>query len=1074
MKKTYSNTQKSLNKLNKTKSVKGKTGKAKQEEIRKQTAEAAKYLRIALIAALCAMIFYPPYFRGLYFEAEQLVFEMFAFAAFAAFWAYKLIKKDRLFIATPAEYASLGFVLAYFLSLLAAIALRQAAAEWLKYCAYFAVFLMLTELAGTQTGRTAAIWAIAVSGAGVALLGIDGAAGMKFASILNKIFATLGAKMDVIFDTFVGGRVHSTLQYPNSLAAYLAAIYFVCLGLAAASGRLWQKALACGVCFVSLAAFALTISRGAYLLLPVAAAIFLIALPKGTRIRSCAYALASVIPALPAVVKLSGYIGTAGGSARKIWPVVLAGILASALLGIAACKAGRFLEKFGWKVYAGALAVCVAIVAAGIIYASGVTAPLELANTGKEQGDKTTAEFKSISLKPGEYRLEYEAEASMAEDKPYAYLIVINSRNRGDILFNRSSTLATTSGKKTGGIEKGSLMFAVPDDSKIVDIHFINYFSGTSAVFHKAKVADAGTGKTVKDLKLKYKYLPNAVMSRLEDFLANKSLIQREVYYRDALKMIKERWLLGAGGGAWPLLYFSYQSFLYWSTQAHNYPLQVGVEAGAIGLIALLFLVVSIAVMFFAGRRAKPNGEGEDTKKVAGGIAGNSGCAGAESLGSAGAGITGGIMQAALLTSAAILFLHSLIDFDFSLMAVYLLFWELLAIWNAPYKAKLAAEHTMSAAHAHKGQNTGKHGGKALYIHPAAGIAIAAAFMSIPALFSTAQGFGEKAVEAVRADKLNAAIKHMETASALDPLKPEFRIDLGNLLISKENVTRSDIDKAVGQIKRAEALCGPNVELLPKIGAFYMSVGDVEKGLGYFDRAAALRPLRTLEWQQKVNAYAKVAMAHFRNNDSQKALEQVDRTLAIIGEATEANRRNLNPFIFTPETFKELERLKYIKDYFGKVVEIDISKIIFYNMPEIDIDKNDMPDQWSVGPGQDFMRLEDAGGGTGEMIAENTSADKWGYIQSRELELERGKSYGVEIKARSLAEKSGISFYITGVSKNAVELTADEASGNDAGNGAITYKGEFTTPADFQSGDNRLLINITGKYGIGEIKLTEK
>ena len=1052
----------------------------KKQELRHGKAQV--YLKIALTSALCIMIFYPPYFRGLYFEAEQLAFEIFAFAAFAVFWAYKLAKKDRLFAATPVEYASLGFVLAYFLSLLAAIALRQAVAEWLKYWAYLAVFLMLSELAGTQRGRAAFLWAMAASGTGVALLGIDGAAGMKFASVLNKIFAAFGAKTDVIFDTFVGGRVHSTIQYPNSLAAYLTAIYFVCLGLAAASGRLWQKAAACGACFIALTTFALTISRGAYLLLPAAAAIFLIALPKGARISSCGYAAASVIPALPAVVKLSGYIGAPGGSAREIWPVVLAGFLAAALLGIAAHKVSSLLEKAGWKVYAGILAACALIGAAGVIYALSVTVPLELGNTGGERADKWSAERRSVTLKPGEYRLEYEVEAKMAEDKPYAYSIAIYSRDREGILFNKSKTLATASGKATDGTEKGETPFIVPDGSLVTDIYFRNYYAGTAAVFHGAKIVDAKTGETVKELKLKYKYLPNAIMSRLQDFLANKSLIQRQVYYGDGLKMIRDRWLLGAGGGAWPLLYFSYQSYLYWSTQPHNYPLQVGVEAGIAGLAALLFLIASIAAMFFAGGRTARPSEKTDTGGIPEESAGKSALPGEGGVNLKGGtnGIMGGIMQAALLTAAVSLILHSFIDFDLSLMAVHLLLWELLAVWNAPYRANAAASARLPSARSPgKGQCGVKYAGKALYMHPAAGIAIAGALMLIPALFAAAQGFGEKAVEAVREDKLNDAIKHMRIAASLDPLKPEFRIDWANLLIRRENLTRRDVDEAAGHIKRAEALCGPNVDLLAKIGAFYMSVGEVEKGLGYIDRTVVLRPFRPQEWQQKINAYAEAAMAHFRGNEPQKALEMIDRTLGIVGEAREANRRNLNPFIFTAETFGELERLKYIKDYFGKVAEIDISKVAFYNMPEIDVDNDGAPDQWSAA-GQDFMKLEAKGGGASAMVAENASPDKWGYIQSRELSLKPGKNYRIEMRAESMAEKSEIKFYVTGLSDKAHKFTEGAASGaapESAGEGkneAAAYIGGFSTPDGFEGKNNRLRLYIRGKYGIGEIKLTEE
>ena len=56
--------------------------------------------------------------------------------------------------------------------------------------------------------------------------------------------------------------------------------------------------------------------------------------------------------------------------------------------------------------------------------------------------------------------------------------------------------------------------------------------------------------------------------------------------------------VLGAGGGAWNYLYRQYQSYNYSSSQAHNYPLQLGIETGAIGIITLICLVVALVITY--------------------------------------------------------------------------------------------------------------------------------------------------------------------------------------------------------------------------------------------------------------------------------------------------------------------------------------------------------------------------------------------------------------------------------------------------------------------------------------------
>lgn len=64
-------------------------------------------------------------------------------------------------------------------------------------------------------------------------------------------------------------------------------------------------------------------------------------------------------------------------------------------------------------------------------------------------------------------------------------------------------------------------------------------------------------------------------------------------YSKDALRIVKDHLLTGAGGGGWNALYHSYASRIYWTTETHNYFFQTWVEAGSIGFIALL------AIWFF-------------------------------------------------------------------------------------------------------------------------------------------------------------------------------------------------------------------------------------------------------------------------------------------------------------------------------------------------------------------------------------------------------------------------------------------------------------------------------------------
>ncbi|MQL53503.1 polymerase [Desulfofundulus thermobenzoicus] len=83
--------------------------------------------------------------------------------------------------------------------------------------------------------------------------------------------------------------------------------------------------------------------------------------------------------------------------------------------------------------------------------------------------------------------------------------------------------------------------------------------------------------------------LPGKVISRAETISAyDPSFRQRLEYYRDALRIVRDHPVTGAGGGGWNALYHRYASHLYWSTETHSHLFQTWVEAGTLGLAALL------------------------------------------------------------------------------------------------------------------------------------------------------------------------------------------------------------------------------------------------------------------------------------------------------------------------------------------------------------------------------------------------------------------------------------------------------------------------------------------------------
>ncbi|GGF92380.1 O-antigen ligase family protein [Paenibacillus abyssi] len=89
--------------------------------------------------------------------------------------------------------------------------------------------------------------------------------------------------------------------------------------------------------------------------------------------------------------------------------------------------------------------------------------------------------------------------------------------------------------------------------------------------------------------------LPQSIADRLENINFNQhSVLERQTFYVDAMKVVKDYPLLGAGGGGWSALFEQYQNNPYVSRQAHSYFIQSLVEVGWVGFLILISLILFI------------------------------------------------------------------------------------------------------------------------------------------------------------------------------------------------------------------------------------------------------------------------------------------------------------------------------------------------------------------------------------------------------------------------------------------------------------------------------------------------
>ncbi|QGQ98492.1 O-antigen ligase domain-containing protein [Paenibacillus psychroresistens] len=104
------------------------------------------------------------------------------------------------------------------------------------------------------------------------------------------------------------------------------------------------------------------------------------------------------------------------------------------------------------------------------------------------------------------------------------------------------------------------------------------------------------------------KILPEILRTRLENInFQQHSVLERGTFYKDAVKLVEDYPVLGAGGAGWNVLYEKYQNNPYTSRQTHNFLLQYLVDVGILGIFFLLAFLGALFFYYFKYFFNQPN-----------------------------------------------------------------------------------------------------------------------------------------------------------------------------------------------------------------------------------------------------------------------------------------------------------------------------------------------------------------------------------------------------------------------------------------------------------------------------------
>ncbi len=201
---------------------------------------------------LCGLIFFPPYFRGLFFPADQRAVLILAVIVASVWWLYTLKTKGIDIMNNPMDWFVVGLLASYIIAFFGAANPELAVNEIVKRLIYFNIFWLASRLVIDYKSATSLVNVIIVSATGVAVAGILSAVGW----------------LDIA-DGFYGGRIFSTLQYPNALASYLLAVTVLVLAVWQGTDKDKNRYFYLVLAYIMLVVFFGTSSRGAFLIMPI-------------------------------------------------------------------------------------------------------------------------------------------------------------------------------------------------------------------------------------------------------------------------------------------------------------------------------------------------------------------------------------------------------------------------------------------------------------------------------------------------------------------------------------------------------------------------------------------------------------------------------------------------------------------------------------------------------------------------------------------------------------------------------------------------------------------------------------
>lgn len=377
------------------------------------------------------------------------------------------------------------------------------------------------------------------------------------------------------------------------------------------------------------------------------------------------------------------------------------------------------------------------------------------------------------------------------------------------------------------------------------------------------------------------KIIPPFLLERLTQ-TGEQATSGRITFYKDGLKVLKEHWLLGAGGGAWEALYRKYQSYNYASSELHSMVLQVWLETGIIGILAYAGIVLSIIKQYISNKK-------NQYPKI----------------------------TAILLGIITLLITHSVIDFSFSTSLIPTMLFVLLG-----------------AVESQKTKNIEINTKAILYIPITVGLISSI----LGAMFITARFYAVQATNImnnrsfdieIEFEELNKAISVLEKAIKLNPFNsdyyiadefpdPDISVDLNTIYYTMFDKMAYKVDNYIAEdyIEMTERVLKLNPKspiLNRKIASTIIKAKITEdKASEYIEQAIYYNPMYPIVYEEASDIYIKIGEYYLSDNRKKRGNAALERVLQIPNDIEQVNKTAIIPSVLTQKTLDNIEMAKQL------------------------------------------------------------------------------------------------------------------------------------------------------------------